>query len=105
VLITVPNCEDVDEMKKQGTVYEHLLDKDHRNFFTRESLEQTLKAFFPDDRILITRGDPVSPASFVANALARLGLRVMRKLKVLKPRYYFRLYAVVFLNKPLKSAA
>ncbi|HWP81267.1 MAG TPA: class I SAM-dependent methyltransferase [Bacteroidota bacterium] len=99
VLITVPNCADLEKMRHDGVVFEHVLDTDHKNFFTPQSLDRTLRDHFPTDRVMIWRGDPISPASFVADAPTRFALRAMRRLRLLKPKYYFRLYAMIILKK------
>ncbi len=35
ILITVPNCSDFNKLKFHGLTYEHMLEKDYVNFFTK----------------------------------------------------------------------
>lgn len=46
VLITVPNSTMFHELRKYGLTYEHMLEKDHVNFFTKNDLEKLLSKYF-----------------------------------------------------------
>jgi len=60
VLITVPNCAAVDALEDSGLVFDHMLDQDHVNFFTPETLAAALAAIFPahevEQREFVDRG-------------------------------------------------
>lgn len=42
LIITVPNCAVTSAMKKSGLIYNHWIDPTHVNFFSKDSLEDTL---------------------------------------------------------------
>jgi 2-polyprenyl-3-methyl-5-hydroxy-6-metoxy-1,4-benzoquinol methylase len=60
VLITVPNCAGVQALEGSGLVFDHMLDQDHVNFFTPETLGAALSAIFPahevEQREFVDRG-------------------------------------------------
>jgi SAM-dependent methyltransferase len=60
VLITVPNCAGVEALEGSGVMFDHMLDQDHVNFFTRELLDAALAAVFPayeiEEREFVDRG-------------------------------------------------
>ena len=45
VLMTVPNSEDIEQMKANDVTYAHMLSSDHVHFFDPESLEELLKRY------------------------------------------------------------
>ena len=92
VLFTVPNSADVEMLRQTGLIYEHFADLDHRNYFTMESLRGLLQPHFA--RVQVTQGDPINPLGLSHSKLMRrIGSRFMR-MGILKPRFFFRLYAV-----------
>ncbi len=92
VILTTPNSEGITELQRMGLLYEHFGDLDHRNFFTPDTLRLLLEKHFP--RVEVKAGDGINPLAlmpwkpirFLGAGLTRLGL--------LKPRFYFRLFAV-----------
>lgn len=92
VLITTPHSGDVALLQHQGLLYEHFADLDHRNFFTIESLEHLLHGTFP--RVRVWRGDSMNPLALFPGAPLRLLGKVLGRLHVIPPAFYFRLYAV-----------
>lgn len=92
VLITVPNSSHTAEMKAYGILYEHFADLDHKNFFTRASLQQLLSPHFT--RVTVTEGDPLHPSALFSSPLLRFIVKALVKLRLVRPRYFFRLYAV-----------
>jgi 2-polyprenyl-3-methyl-5-hydroxy-6-metoxy-1,4-benzoquinol methylase len=60
VLITVPNCAAIAALEGSGVVFDHMLDQDHVNFFTPETLDAALAAIFPahevEQREFVDRG-------------------------------------------------
>ena len=93
IILSVPNCEGYDELKQHGLTYEHFLDRDHQNFFTEESIGQLLSKLF--NHFEVYKGDPVYPL-LLANSLMHYFLRGLYRRKLIKPKFFFRLYAVVF---------
>jgi SAM-dependent methyltransferase len=96
ILLTVPNCAGLDGMRNAGAVYEHFLERDHRNFFTPESMRDLLGGIFQDFQL--TEGDPIRPTDFAAGKVAQLLLKAAAKLGFLRPKYFSRLYVVVSLE-------
>ena len=91
VLVTVPHCGAIADLQATGLLFEHFADLDHKSFYTESSLGELLRPFF--SRVEIAKGDAINPlALFGSGWLPALG-RTLMKLKVLRPRYHFRLYA------------
>ncbi len=79
LLVTVPDCSYVDSLREFGLTFEHMLEVDHRRFFTNETLRALLQR----------RGWKlnVQPGDHVDVGLARLhGGRVLAKLSALAIR-------------------
>lgn len=92
VLVTVPNCERVDELQTRGVMFEHFADMDHRHFFTADTLHALLEAHFP--RVNVRRGDPLNPFGLCHGRWLRAIAGVAWRLRIVRPRFHFRLYAV-----------
>ena len=97
VLITVPNAGDMELLRNNDVTYSHMLSSDHVNFFDSDSLEQLLRQFTKDVRV--ERGDPIFPFWFLAKSSVYYGLRLLYRTRLLKPRFYSRLYAVASLRQ------
>lgn len=91
-LFTVPNSAGVIEMRQRGVIFEHFADMDHKNFFTKESLHRLLAPHF--SRVTVTEGDPIHPVTLFGGPVAQFIVKVLFKLKLITPRYYFRLFVV-----------
>lgn len=92
VLITVPNCFEFFTLKKFGLTYEHMLEKDHVNFFTKKDLEDLLSKHFKKFRV-----EEREPLAFGAIGLPwwlRYPILVLQRLKLIKREIYYRLYAI-----------
>lgn len=90
IIVTVPNCT---QTFKSPVTFTHMLDVDHRNFFTQESLRELLSREFHD--VQVTQVVPVD-RDLAAELLPRWAFRAWRfayKRGLLKDRYYFRLLA------------
>lgn len=98
IILSVPNCEEFDGLQQSGLIYEHFLDKDHKNFFTPVSMAGVLSKLF--GHVEIHPGDPVLATVLVDNRVVRLILRGLYKLRIIKPKYFFRLYVVIHLIEP-----
>jgi hypothetical protein len=88
----VPNCTQFSELKASGFTYEHMLENDHINFFTKNDLENLIsresKNFKveEDEPILLGSGLPI---------WLKLPILLFNKIKIIKSTLYYRLYAVV----------
>ena len=92
VLVTTPHSGDINELRRQGVLYEHFADMDHRNFFTQGSLGDLMKSVFPDVRV--TLGDGLNPLGLFPLAPLRLAGKAALRLHLLPAGFYFRLFAV-----------
>jgi ubiquinone/menaquinone biosynthesis C-methylase UbiE len=92
VLITVPNSEDVALLKANDVTYGHMLSSDHVNFFDANSLRSLLRSYAAS--VSVERSDPIYPFWFLSRSIPYYGLRLLYRAKLLKPRFYARLYAV-----------
>lgn len=97
VLITVPNTEGIDRMKANDVTYAHMLSSDHVWFFEPESLANLLQRY--TSRVTIERSDPIYPFWFLERSAAFYALRLLFRLRLLKPRYFSRLYAVASIRQ------
>ena len=105
ILITVPNCEGFEKLKRYNLTYAHFLAIDHKLFFTKDSLEQLLSKHFKNFKI--TKELPISPClfglpNFSENLLAlflRKFIRLLQKIKLLKTEYYVNLFAIIKLDQ------
>ncbi len=92
ILFTTPNSEFVDELARQGLLYEHFAELDHKNFFTRNTLANELNKYFSD--VYIKKGDGISPFALFGTSWIRFVGKVLTKLGIIRPKYHFRLFAV-----------
>jgi SAM-dependent methyltransferase len=92
VLVTVPNAEDLELLKGNDVTYAHMLSSDHVHFFTSESLSKVLGGFGAS--VQVERGDPIYPFWFLSRSLSYYALRVLYRTRLLRPRFFTRLYAV-----------
>ena len=97
VLITVPNSEDIEQMKANDVTYAHMLSSDHLHFFDSASLEALLQRY--SKNVSIERSDPIYPFWFLGRSLPFYGLKLLFRLGLLKPRFFSRLYAVASLRE------
>lgn len=90
LIVTVPNCT---QAFKAPLVFHHMLDMDHKNFFTRDSLRALLAPAFRT--VSVTQVKPIDvtlAGEFLPPWLLRLWKLAYRFGKI-KDRYYFRLIA------------
>ena len=97
VLITVPNSEDIEDMKANDVAYAHMLSSDHVHFFDPASFRKLLEAY--SRQVQVERSDPIYPFWFVRRSLPFYALRLLFRLRVLKPLFFTRLYAVASVRK------
>ncbi len=92
VLFTTPNSENVEGLIREGLLYEHFAELDHRNFFTQQSLHDALKKHFSN--VTVKKGDGINPLALIGFAPVRFFGKVLTKLGIIRPHYHFRLFAV-----------
>ncbi|HLH30169.1 MAG TPA: hypothetical protein VKY31_03130, partial [Terriglobia bacterium] len=92
VLVTVPNSEDIEQMKANDVTYAHMLSSDHLHFFEPGSLEELLRSYAGE--VSIERADPIYPFWFLSRSLPFYALKLLFRVGMLKPRFFSRLYAV-----------
>lgn len=95
ILITVPNCSEFNILNKMGLMYNHFLEEDHINFFTKKELESLLANHF--DRFKVEEREPIWWAAGLPWWL-RKSLSLLYRMKMIKPRIFYRLYAVIELK-------
>lgn len=97
ILVTVPNCTQFLELKSSGLTYEHVLEKDHINFFTKKDMENLISKEF--NKFKVKEDEPISlyQLLIIAGLPKWLGLLILlfNKAKIIKPKLYYRLYAVI----------
>ena len=93
ILITVPNCNEFLELKKFGLTYEHMLEKDHINFFARNDLEELLSKNF--NKFKVEEKEPLYLGAVNLPWILKYPILVLYKLKLINSHVYYRLYAVV----------
>ncbi|HVM18234.1 MAG TPA: class I SAM-dependent methyltransferase [Gaiellaceae bacterium] len=93
VLVTVPNNRAQPLLREASLSFDHMLDVDHVNFFTRETLEEALAAVFPAYRVEEREHKDLSLylRLFPKPVAALLGALVA--LRVVRPRLSYRLFA------------
>lgn len=90
VLLTVPNNSEFEMLKKLNLTYEHMLEDDHINFFTKDSLSELLSQCFK--RFTIKKEEPVAVQGLLPWYL-RKAVSLGMMTGIVRPRVYFRLYA------------
>ncbi len=92
VLFSTPNSENVEKLMHQGLLYEHFAELDHKNFFTKDSFYKLLSTEFSS--VSVKKGDGINPFALIGFYPLRFFGKVLTKLGILRPYYYFRLFAV-----------
>lgn len=92
ILFTTPNSEFVDELARQGLLYEHFAELDHKNFFTENTLTGVLSEYF--SHVSVKKGDGISPLALFGTSWIRFVGKALTKLGIIRPKYHFRLFAV-----------
>lgn len=92
VLFTTPNSEHVMDLQREGLLFEHFAELDHKNFFTERTFRELLQPYFT--RVTVKKGDGINPLALIGFRPLRLAGKALTKLGILRPRYHFRLFAV-----------
>jgi len=99
ILITVPNCGDFETLRSYGLAYDHFLDIDHINFFTKKDLENLLSKHF--EKFKVEEKEPILLGKAGLPWWIRKPVSLLYKLKILKTNIYYRLYGIVDLSGEL----
>lgn len=97
ILITVPNCTDFNKLKFHGLTYEHMLDKDHVNFFTKKTLEDLLRKNFSKFKVI--ESESLQIEIITLPKILRYPLQFLNNIKLIDSKIYNRLYAVIEVDK------
>lgn len=92
VLITVPNCSQLSELSDFGLTYEHVLEKDHVNFFTKNDLSDLIASEFREFKVI--EKDPIRLMALGLPMPLKILILGLYKLRLIKNKVYYRLYAV-----------
>ena len=97
ILITVPNCTQFSELKASGLTYEHMLERDHINFFTKNDLEKLISRESKNFKVEEDEATELHSLLSVSGLPIWLILPILlfNKIKIIKSSLYHRLYAVV----------
>ena len=93
ILITVPNCGDFYKLKFHGLTYEHMLEKDHINFFTKKKLEDLLSNHFKKFKVI--EAEQLSIEIITLPKILRYPIQLLCNLNLIDTKIYNRLYAVI----------
>ena len=91
ILITVPNCGEFEALKNYGMTYDHFLDLDHINFFTKQDMERLLSIHFK--RFRVEEREPIILGKIGLPWWLRKPVSLLRQIEI-----YYRLYAVIDLK-------
>lgn len=92
VLITVPNCSQLSQLGQFNLTYEHILEEDHVNFFTKKDLEDLISGVFSNYNV--KEGDMMKLGAIGLPFLLKLLILGLYKIKLIKFDISYRLYAV-----------
>lgn len=96
VLLTVPNSTGYELLLQYSLTYEHMLEDDHINFFTKDSLSALLERYFA--MCSVKEDEPIFAHGLLPWYVRKpisLGIR----LSLVKPIVSFRLYAECFIER------
>ncbi len=94
VLITCPNCTEDHLLQKTGLTFEHLLETDHKQFFTFSSLKEILQKHFA--QVAVLEKEPVEKKlidALLPGHFFKALLLTLYNFNLFRPRVFFRLYA------------
>lgn len=92
VLITVPNSTEFQRLRKHQLTYEHMLEKDHANFFSKKDLERLLSECFEEFKV--EKKEAIAFEMINLPWWLKYPILVLFKMKIIKRNVYFRLYAI-----------
>jgi len=92
ILITVPNCTDFSKLTRYSLTYDHMLEEDHVNFFTKTDLERLLGSF--SNNFEVKEVEPMLTCLTVPWWL-KFPFSIFYKWDLLKNQIYYRLTAKI----------
>ena len=95
ILVAVPNCEGFETLRNYGLTYEHFLEMDHINFFTKDSLTELLSNRF--DNFEIVEEEPIQPWLFSYPGFLWKFVGLLWRWGVLRTDFYRCLHLVITL--------
>jgi len=93
VLLTVPNCTQANRLLTSQVAFEHMLDLDHKNYFTAATLRDLLINEFSSVKVLEKEAIDQALINNLLPAPLALPLDLLFQLKLLRKNFFFRLYA------------
>jgi SAM-dependent methyltransferase len=94
VLVSVPNFGEFGHLRNYGLTYWHVAVTDHVNFFTPEGLRNVARSAGGAADVILS--EPLEPFGLVrSRGPAWYALAVLRRVGLIRPAAFFRLYAVV----------
>jgi len=93
ILVTVPNCTQFFSLLNFGLTYDHFLELDHVNFFTKTDFESLLSKSF--NNFKIEEKEPLRLGAINLPGILKYPILAMYKLKLIKSNVYYRLYATI----------
>jgi len=97
ILVTVPNCTKFNDLRASGLTYEHMLEKDHVNFFTKTDLKDLISEEFNEFEVL--EKEPIWLNKLLKTAelpgWLRIPILVFSKINPNKTYLSYRLYAII----------
>lgn len=93
ILITVPDCSALELLRTSGLIYEHFLELDHLNFFTKKSIENLLSKKF--EKFKVEQNEPIFLWKAELPRWASKLLALLYKLKLFKIKIFNRLYIII----------
>ena len=93
VLITVPNCGSAHSLHRAALVFDHMLELDHVNFFTRRELETSLGKLFADYEVREEEHKDPALYRLVFPLVVARGLALLSAARLVGRRFSYRLFA------------
>lgn len=93
ILVTVPDCTGYYLLRSSGLTYEHFLELDHVNFFTKKNIENLLSKRF--DKFKVEQNEPIFLWKAELPRWASRPISLLYKLKFFKTKIYYRLYIII----------
>jgi SAM-dependent methyltransferase len=92
ILITVPNCSDFHKLTRYSLTYDHMLEMDHVNFFTKQELESLISPY--SNNFEVKEVEPMFTCLTVPWWL-KFPFSIFYKWDILKNQIYYRLTAKI----------
>jgi hypothetical protein len=96
ILVTVPDCGEFKLLRSSGLTYEHLLELDHVNFFTKEKLENLLSKKF--NKFIVEQREPILLWNAGLPRWISRPISLLYKLKFFQSEIHCRLYTIIDLE-------